>query len=119
MAELVGVDHGPDRLHLAVGDVEGEDIDHPPLRVVGHGTGLAVDPYQLGAGTHLLPAAKQPDQEPCRPFWPVQRPGCRPGLAAAVADHYHVGGEQFEQVGQVAARGRGKEAAGHLVALLA
>ena len=119
MLQLVGVDHGPDGLHLAVGDVEGEDVDHTALGVVGDRAGLAVDPTKLAVGPHLLPAAEQPEHEPGDPFCPGQRLGQRPGLAAAVADHDHVGGEQFEQVGQVAAVGCGEEPAGHLAALLA
>jgi hypothetical protein len=41
--QLVGVDHGPDGLDLAVGDVEREDAHHPVVWVVGHRAGLAVD----------------------------------------------------------------------------
>ena len=41
------------------------------------------------------------------------------GLAAAIANHDDVGGEEFEQAVQVTAAGRLEEPAGHLVALLA
>lgn len=119
MLQLVGVDHGPDGLHLAVGDVEGEDVDHTALGVVGDRAGLTVDPTKLAVAAHLLPAAEQPEHEPGHPFRPGHRLGQRRGLAAAVADHDYVGGEQFEQAGQVAAVGRGEEPAGHLAAHLA
>jgi hypothetical protein len=118
MVKLVGVDHGPDRLHRAIGDVEGEDADYAVFGVVGDRAGLAVDPHKLGTGAHLLAAARQPEHEPGHPFRPVGRCGHRPGLAAAVAHHDYVGRERLEQAGQVAARGGGEEPAGHLVALL-
>jgi hypothetical protein len=117
--ELVGVDHGPDRLHHAVGDVEREHVDHPAFRVAGHRARLPVHPGQLAVGTEHLPAAEQAEHEPCHPLRPGKRLRQRLALAAAVADHDHVGREQLEQRGQVAARGGGEEPAGHLVALLA
>jgi hypothetical protein len=52
--EFVGVDHGADRLHHAVGDVEGEDAGHPALGVVGHHAGLAVDQGRHAVGALLL-----------------------------------------------------------------
>ena len=119
MVELVGVDHRPDRLHHAVGDVEGEDVDDAVLGVVGDRPRLVVDPGQLEPGTHLRRPAGQPEHEPRDLLRSVERLGRRPGLAAAVANHDHVRGEQFEQPGQVAAAGRGEEPAGHLVTLLA
>src|SRR6202011_1184282 len=119
VVQLVGVDHGSDGLHLAVGDIEGEDVDDVPFGVVGDRPRLAVDPGQLDAGTHLRPLAGQPEHEPGDLERPVERPGRRPGLAAAVAHHGHVRREQLEQGSQVTARGRGEEPAGHLVALLA
>jgi hypothetical protein len=119
MVELVGVDHRSDRLHHAVGDVEGEDVDDAVFGVVGDRSRLVVDPGQLDVGTHLRPPACQPEHEPRDLFRPMDRFGRRPGLAAAVADHDHVGGEQFEQAGQVAAVGCGEEPAGHLATLLA
>src|SRR5271165_4778298 len=118
VVKLVGVDHGPDRLHLAVGDVEGEDVDDAPFAVVGDRARLAVDPGQLHAGTHLRPPAGQPEHEPGDLQRPVDRSGRRPGLAAAVAHHGHVRREQLEQGGQVAAPGGGEEPAGYLLALL-
>jgi hypothetical protein len=48
--ELIGVDHRPDRLNYAVGDVEGQDVDHEAFGVVGHHARLAVDPGWLTAG---------------------------------------------------------------------
>src|SRR5271169_6635317 len=81
VAQLVGVDHGSDRLHLAVGDVESEDVDDAPRGVVGDRPGLAVDPGQLDAGAHLRPPASQPEHEPGHLLRPVERPGRRPGLA--------------------------------------
>jgi hypothetical protein len=117
MLELVGVDHGPDRLDYAVGDVEGQDVDHETFGVVGHQARLAVDPGGLAAGAQLLGPARDAEHEARDPFCPVERVGCRPGLTAAVPDHDHVGGEQLEQAGQVAARGGGEEPARHLIAL--
>jgi len=117
--QLVGVDHGPDRLDPAVGDVEGEDVDHPALGVVGDGAGLAVDLRQLERGTQLLAPAEEPEDEPGHPLGPGQRLGPRLALAPAVADRDHVGREQFQQAGQVAAGRGGEEPAGHLVTLLA
>ena len=58
MLELVGVDHGADRLHLAVGDVQGEDGGHPAFEVVGHRAGLAVDQGRHGVRAVLLRAAE-------------------------------------------------------------
>ena len=118
MVELVGVDHGPDRLHHAVGDVEGEDVDNPALRVVGDRPGLAVDRRQLEACAQLRPPAGQSEHEPGDPLRALGRLGRRPGLPAAVADQDHVRSEQLEQGGQVAALGGGEEPAGDLVALL-
>jgi len=119
MPELVGVDHGADRLHLAVGDVEREHSDHPAFRVVGHRARLAVDEGRLGVGALLLRAAEQPEQEPGDPFRPVGR--LEPGLAlaAAVAHHDHIGGEDLEQPAQVTAACGVEEPAGYLVTLLA
>jgi hypothetical protein len=68
---------------------------------------------------HLRGAPVQPEQEPDHLFGPGQRLGNRPGLAAAVAHHDHVRGEQFKQAGHVAALGGGEEPAGHLVLLRA
>jgi hypothetical protein len=117
--ELVGVDHGPDHLHYAIGDVESHDVDHEAVGVIRHQAWLAVDPGRLAAGAQLGRPARDAEHEARDPVGPVVRLGCRPGLAAAVPDHDHVGREQFEQAGQVAARDGGEEPAGHLVALLA
>jgi hypothetical protein len=73
MLELVGVDHGPDRLHLAVGDVEREDAGHPTPGIVGHRTRLAIDQGRHGVGALLLGTTEQPEQEPGDPVRPVQR----------------------------------------------
>ena len=119
MPELVGVDHGPDRLHQAVGDVDREHTDHPAFGVVGHRARLAVDPSRLGVGARLLRPAEQPEQKPGDAFRPVQRIAQRRALAAAVAGHDHIGGKKLEQAAQVTAARGVEEAAGHLVALLA
>jgi len=117
MLELIGVDHGPDRLDDAVGDVEGQDVDHEAFGVVGHHARLAVDPGRLAASAQLLSPARDAEHKARDPLRPVERLGCRPGLTAAIPDHDHVRGEQFEQASQVAARGGGEEAARHLLAL--
>lgn len=117
MAQLVGVDDGPDRMHQAIGDVEGEDVDDPAVGVVADRPGLAVDPGQLDTDPQRRSPAVQPEQEPGDPVPSVDGLGHRPRLAAAVADHDHVGREQVEQAVQVAAGGRLEEPAGHLVAL--
>jgi hypothetical protein len=119
MLELVGVDHGTDHLHSAVGDVEREDAAHPAVGVVGHCPRLAVDQSRLGVGVVLLRPAEQPEQEPGDPVRPVQRLAPGGALAAAVTDHDHVRGEEFEQAVEVTAAGGVEEPAGHLVALLA
>ena len=119
MLELVGVDHGAHRLHLAVGDVEREDAGHPAFGVVGHRARLAVDQGRHGVGALLLRAAEQPEHEPGDPFRAVQRLAQGLTLAAAVADRDRVGGEQVQQRVEVAAACGLEEAAGHLVALLA
>ena len=119
MLELVGVDHGAHHLHQAVGDIDGEDAGHPSLRVIDHRPGLAVDQgrYRIGA---LFPGpAEQPEQEPGHPFGPVRRLAQGQALAAAVADHDHVGSEELEQPAEVTAAHGVEEPAGHLVALLA
>ena len=117
MLELVGVDHGPDRLHPAIGDIEGHDADDEALGVVGHDARLAVDPGRLDSYPQLRCPAGQPEHEPGHPVPSVERLPRRPGLATAVADRDHVRGEQLEQGRQVTARGGGEEPAGHLVAL--
>ena len=119
MLELIRVDHGADRLHQAVGDVEGEDAGHPALGVVGHRARLAVDQGRPGVAAVLLGPAEQPEQEPGDPVGPVRRLGQGQALAAAVADHDHVGGQEVQQAAQVAAGGGVEEPAGHLVALFA
>ena len=119
MLELVGVDHGPNRLHHAVGDVEREDADHPAFGVVGHRSRLAVDHGRLAVQTLLLRPAEQSQQEPGDPFRPVRGLAPGLGLAAAVAHHDHVGRQEFEQAIEVAAVDRVEEAARHLIALLA
>lgn len=118
MLELVGVDHGAHRLHQAVGDVEGEDAGHPAFGVVGHRPGLAVDQGRHAIGAVPLRPAKQPEHEPGDPLRPVQRLAHGLALAATVADHDHVGGQELQQALDVASLGRVEEAAGHLVALL-
>jgi hypothetical protein len=117
--ELVGVDHGVDRLHQAAGDVEREDGGHPAFCVVDHRAGLAVDQGRHGVGPLVLRPAEQPEQEPPDPFGPVR--GLAPGqaLAAAVADHDDVGRQEVQQVIDVTAVDRVEEPAGHLVTLLA
>jgi hypothetical protein len=117
--ELVGVDHGADRLHHAVGDVECEDTGHPAFGVVGHRARLAVDQGRHNVTAVVLRPAEQPQQEPGDPFRSVQRLAQRLALAAAVSDRDHVGGEEFEERVEVAATHGVEEAAGHLVALLA
>jgi len=117
--ELVGVDYGPDRLDQAIDDIEGQDVDHEAFGVVGHQAWLAVDPGRLAAYAGLQRAARDAEHEAGHPRRAVERLPRAPGLAAAVTDHDHVRGEQFEQPGQVAAGGGGEKAAGHLVALLA
>ena len=98
MAQLVGVDDGPDRLHQAVGDVQYEHADHAAFAVVGDPAGLAVQPGWLDVDAHLRGPPVQAENEPDHLFGPGQRAGDGPGLAAAVADHDHVGREQFQQV---------------------
>jgi len=117
--ELVGVDHGADRLDLAVGDVEREHAGHPAFCVVDHRAWLAVDHGRHGVRALLADAAEQPEEEPGDPVRPVH--GLAPGLAlaAAVADHDDVGGQEVQQAVEVAAVDCVEEPAGHLVALLA
>jgi hypothetical protein len=91
--ELIGVDHGPDRLNYAVGDVEGQDVDHEAFGVVGHQARLAVDPGRLTAGAQVLGPARDAEHEAGHPLGPEERLSGRPRLAAAVADHDHVRGE--------------------------
>ena len=119
MLELVGVDHGANRLYLAVGDVEREDAGHPAFGVVDHRSWLAVDQGRHAVRALHVDAAEQPDQEAGDPFRPVR--GLAPGqaLAAAVADHDDVGGQEVQQAVEVAAVDCVEEPAGHLVALLA
>jgi hypothetical protein len=117
--ELVGVDYGAHHLHQAVGDVDGEDAGHPPLGVVDHRAGLAVDQGRNSVGAFFVRPAEQPEQEPGDPFGPVRGLAQGQALAATVADHDHVGGQQFEQPVDVTAAYGVEEPAGHLVALLA
>jgi hypothetical protein len=116
--ELVRVDHGANHLHLAVGDVDRENAGHAAVGVVGHRARLAVDQGRHGVGPVLLRPAVQPEQEPGDPLRPVRGLAQGLTLAAAVADHDHVGGEELQQAAEVASPGRLEEAAGHLVALL-
>ena len=119
MAQLVGVDDGPDRLYPAIGDVQHEHVDHATVAVVGNPARLAVDPGWLDVNAHLRRPSLQAKQEFRHPFGPRYRLGQCPGLAAAVAHHDHVRREQFQQGRYIAAFGGGEEPAGHLVALLA
>jgi hypothetical protein len=96
MLELVRVDHGADRLHQAVGDVERDDAGHPPRDVVDHRTRLAVDQGWLPVRAVLMAASEQPEDKPGNPVRPVQRLAPGLTLAAAVADHDHVGSEQAQ-----------------------
>src|SRR5918996_3018630 len=52
VAELLRVDDRADRLDLAVGDIEGEDTDQPPVRIEELGPGLTVHVHaaKLDAG---------------------------------------------------------------------
>jgi len=117
--ELVRVDHGAHRLHQAVGDVEGEDADHPASDVVHHRSRLAVDQGRHAVRALLVGAAEQPEQEPGDLVRPVRGLASGRALAATVADHDDVGRQEVQQATQVAAVDRGEEPAGHLVALLA
>jgi hypothetical protein len=117
--KLVRVDHGADRLHQAVGDIEREDAGHPAFGVVDHRPWLAVDHGQLTVRALLLRPAEQPEHEPGDPFRPVRWVAHGLALAAAVADHDHVGRQELEQAIEVAAAHRIEEPAGHLVAPLA
>jgi hypothetical protein len=119
MLELVGVDHGAHRLHQAVGDVERQHAGHPAFGVVHHRARLAVDEGRHAVGTLFLRTAEQPEQEPGDPFRPVGRLAPGQALAAAVADHDHVGGEELQQAVEITATGRVEEPARDLVALLA
>jgi hypothetical protein len=89
--ELVGVDHGADRLDPAVADVKREDAGHPAFRVVGHRSRLAVDHGRHGVRAVLVRPAEEPEQESGDPFRPVRGLARGPALAAAVADQDHVG----------------------------
>ena len=91
MMQLVGVHDGPDRLHQAVGDVQDEHVDHAAFAIAGNPAGLAVYPGWLDVDAHLRGPPVQAEDEPGHTFGPGQRLGGRPGLAAAVADHDHVG----------------------------
>jgi len=116
--ELVGIDHGAYRLDLAVGDIEGEHGRHPAFGIVGHRAGLAVDHGRHAVGALILRPAEQPEQEPGDPLPSVSRVEQGLALAAAVAHHDHVRGEQLKQAVQVTATRRLEEPAGHLVTLL-
>ena len=119
MLELVGVDHGPDRLDQAVGNVERQDADHAAFHVVEHRARLAVDQGRYAVGALLLGAAELPTQEPGDLFRTVGRLAPSLCLAAAIANHDHVRGEDLEQPAQVTTADRVEEPAGHLVTLLA
>jgi hypothetical protein len=94
--ELVRVDHRADRLYQAVGDVERYHACHPACGVVDHRARLAVDQGGLPVRTILLGATEQPEDEPGDAVRPVQRLTPGQALAAAVADHDDVGGEQAQ-----------------------
>jgi hypothetical protein len=119
MLELVGVDYGAHRLHLAVGDVEREHAGHPAVGVVSHRAGLAVDQGRHDVGAFLVGPAEQPEQEPGDPLRPVHRLEQGRALAAAVADQGHVGSQEIQQAAEVTAADRVEEAAGYLLTLLA
>jgi hypothetical protein len=119
MLELVGIDHRADRLDQAVGDVDREDAHHPAFGIVGHRARLAVHHGRHAVVTLVLDPAEQPEQEPGHPLRAVQRLAPGRALAAAVADHDHVGSQEGQQATQVTAADGVEEPAGHLVALLA
>ena len=96
MPELIGIHNGTDGVDLPVRDFQGERADHAMLAVVGDRARLAVDQGGLPVRTILLGATEQPEDEPGDPVRPVQRLTPGQALAAAVADHDHVGGEQAQ-----------------------
>jgi hypothetical protein len=116
MTKLVGIDHGPDRLDHAVGDVELDHADHAPLGVVQHGARLAVDPGQPEGDAEDPGPAEQADEQPHDALPPAQRLPDRPRLAATVPVEHHVGREHAEQRVHVAARGGLEEPAGEFLA---
>jgi hypothetical protein len=96
MLELVRVDHGADRLYQVVGDIERHDAGHPARDVVDHRARLPVDQGWLPVRAVFVGATEQPEDEPGDPVRPVHRLTPCLALAAAVADHDHVGGKQAQ-----------------------
>jgi hypothetical protein len=116
MTELVGIDHGADRLDQAVGDVKREHVDHAPLGVVGHRARLAVDPGRPEGSAEEPAPAEQAAKQSQYPLSSGQRFPHRLCLAAAVRVEHHVRREHGEQLVHVASSGGGEEPAGQFLA---
>src|ERR1700677_1251838 len=118
MAQLLRVGHGPDRLHLAIEDVKGDDGDEVAVGVAGQETRLAVHPGRPQRRPGLDGPGELSADDLGHPLAGAHgRDDLHFALAAAVPVEAHVGGEPLEQAGHVAAVGRGQEQAGDLRAL--
>jgi len=117
--ELAGIDDRPHPPNLPVGDVERHHPDQPTLAVEQERARLSVDVHVTDVGSADLEALARPGQKRSRHApAPVQRPGERGDLAAAVAVQHDVVREQRLERAEVALSGGGEEPTGQLLALL-
>jgi hypothetical protein len=119
VAELVRVHDRADGLHEAVGDVERDDGDEPPVWGQEAGPRLLVDLDTLCRQAGALPLLDPSCEHPPDVLAPEDRTWDRRRLAAPVAVEDDVWGKQFGDCLGVAHCDGGEEAARELVALLA
>src|SRR5262249_53579254 len=75
VVQLVRVDHGPDRLYEAVGDVERDHVDDPPFGVEHESSGLSVDLVPLQGDPQLPELAAPAGEQTAAPPAPDPRWG--------------------------------------------
>lgn len=119
MGELVGIDDRTDGVARAVGDFEREQVDQAPLGVERQAGRLAVDLGPDELRTELGIAREELQQQAVDVLFGVDRLGQSAALPAAVAVEDDVGGEELDQVGDLAVLGGVEEFARERLLLLA
>src|SRR5215469_7096102 len=118
VGELVGIDHGPDSLDSAIGDVEADHVDQPALWVEDFGSGMTVDYDQFGLDAEPFTLPEPGVEHPGNVVAAVDRAVYARALGPAVAVQDGVIGEQSDEPVHVASLAGGEELFGKPVALL-
>jgi len=116
--QLVRVDHGSDRLHRAVVDVEREHVRDPPLGVEHERAGLAVHVVELEGDAQLGHLLADPGEELAHAVPADDRSRPRRRVATAVAVDDDVGSEHLDERIDVPLGDRVEEPRGQAFALL-